>query len=217
MKRWVFLVALVAGLGRIASSQMQPRPSPVLLSMELAAREAGVPAGIVLRKGVDLCHEMNHSAEFLPSDPMQRIRTLADQYGYHVDESGPVLKVMPKDGMPGELDIALHHHWPRFPKIDGIPREMGMTLSGWMFTVVNPGQGFAISSASNGMEERVHLPASEEVSSEEIANRIVSLGSKGIWIAWQNQHQPSSETVPVRLSIFSYRDDLRNMQYFRCN
>lgn len=217
MKRLLFLVAMVAGLGGVASAQQQPKdPTSVLMTMAVAARDAGVPAGIVLRKGSDICHERGPSAEPLPTDPMQRLRMIADQYGYHVDESGPVLLVTPKDGAPEVVDEALQHRWERVPALNSVMREMGMVLNGWMYTVADPKQGFAIDSISNSEEEVVHLPASENLSSEEIANRIVSLGSKGFWTAWQDLSTPDGRPGLVRLFTSSYRDDLMNTRRYQC-
>ncbi|WP_047492432.1 hypothetical protein [Terriglobus sp. TAA 43] len=217
MKRWLILVALVGGFGGVASAQQQHKdPESVLMTMAVAAKEAGVPAGIVLRKGSDICHERGASAEPLPTDPMQRLRMIADQYGYHVDESGPVLLVTPKDGVPDALNEALQHRWERFPAQNSVMREMGMILNGWMGTVADPKRAFGIDSISNSEEEVVHLPASENLSSEEIADRIVSLGSKGFWIAWQNPPEIVASQGLVRLSTFSYRDDFVNAKRYEC-
>lgn len=217
MNRWLILVALVGGFGGVASAQQQHKdPESVLMTMAVAAREAGVPAGIVLGKGSDICHERGTSAEPLPADPMQRLRTIADQYGYHVDESGPVLLVTPKDGAPEAVDEALQHRWEHFPAMDTIMREMGMTLNGWMYTVADPKHGYSMSSARNGEEEVVHLPASENLSSEEIAGRIVSLGSKGFWTAWQDLPGPYGSPGLVRLFTYSYRDDFVNTRRYEC-
>jgi hypothetical protein len=209
----LLMVAVVSGSG----AQQPPKdPMSVLMTMAVAARDAGVPAGIVLRKGTDLCRESITSTEPLPTEPMQRLRTIADQYGYHVDESGPVLLVTPKDGAPEAVEEALQHRWERFPALHSVMREMGMILSGWMYTVADPKQYFAISSLSNSEEEVVHLPVSENLSSEEIANRIVSLGSKGFWTAWQDPPGRDGRPGLVRLFTYSYRDDFMNSRRYQC-
>lgn len=186
------------------------------MTMAVAARDAGVPAGIVLRKGSDICRERGASAEPLPTVPMQRLRMIADQYGYHVDESGPVLLVTPKDGAPEVVEEALQHRWERFPAQNSVMREMGMTLNGWISVVVDRQHGFAVASASNSEEEVVHLPASENLSSEEIADRIVSLGSKGFWTAWQGLTGPDGSPGLVRLFTYSYRDDFVKTKRYEC-
>ena len=57
-------------------------------------------------------------------------------------------------------------------------------LSAWMGAVIEPAGGRgAIGSILSGGEEILSLPEMHNSSAEEIADRIVTLGSKGMWKA----------------------------------
>jgi hypothetical protein len=190
-------------------------PSAAVAMMQ-AARKSGVPVGIVLREGNDLCREPGIAVETRSQEPLQRMRLLAESFGYRVDASGPVVLVTPNGGAPVLLEETLHHLWTRVPAQDSVLHTMGMVLDGWMKTAAGA-QGWAMSSGSSPDDPVLHLPAGENETSQQIANRSVSLGSKGVWVAWQMPRSPNGTPGEVRMVTLSYlKYDALALDQFRC-
>lgn len=208
----LWLCALLLG-GAVRATAETPSAA---VAMMQAARKSGVPVGIVLREGNDLCREPSLSVEKQSQEPLQRMRLLAGAFGYHVDASGPVVMITPNGGAPAMLEETLHHLWTKVPAQDSVMHTMGMVLNGWMKTAAGA-QGWAISSLSNPDEPVLHLPAGENETSQQIANSIVSLGNKGVWVAWQMPKSPNGtpgEVMMVTLSYLKY--DALALDQFRC-
>lgn len=97
-------VALVFASGLLWSSNVVAEEPSAAAAMVQAGRAPGVPVGIVLRNGNDLCRKPSVLLEKRSEDPMQHLRQLGHAYGYRVDTSAPVGLVMPRleHGAPGE-------------------------------------------------------------------------------------------------------------------
>ena len=186
MARFGIVTALLLVLAASCGSDVVAEEPSAVAAMMQAARATGVPAGIVLRDGNDLCRKPGAPVEKQSDDPMQRLRGLTDAYGYRVDTSGPVVLVTPNEGGPDVLKETLHHLWATFSAQESVMHTMGMILNGWMKTAAGA-KSWAIDSGSSPEEPILHLPAGDNETSQEIANRIVSLGSRGVWVAWQSR------------------------------
>ena len=102
--------------------------------------------------------------------------------GYRVVQERDVYVLIAKDATAQQLDL-LHHHFEEYPAQEGVLPELGSTLWGWMGTVVDPATGYGGSILHSSDDEHLRLPVMHDASIEEIANRIVTLGSKGMWEA----------------------------------
>jgi hypothetical protein len=60
--------------------------------------------------------------------------------------------------------------------------ELGVYLAALMRAVTEPQRGFGSSISLSANEDRFTLEGTSAATTEEIADRIVSLGSKGMWI-----------------------------------
>ena len=102
--------------------------------------------------------------------------------GYRVLQEGDVYVLIAKDATAQQLDL-LHHRMEEYPAQEGVLPILGSNLWGWMGTIVDPDTGYGGSILHSLDDEKLHLPVMHDVSVEEIANRIVTLGSKGMWQA----------------------------------
>ena len=82
----------------------------------------------------------------------------------------------------------------------GTMAEMAAYLTGWMWMATHPGSGYGGSILGSTNDEHFALKEMQSATTEEIANKIVSQGSKGMWIlrtAPNNTDSPSDYQVEV--------------------
>jgi len=75
---------------------------------------------------------------------------------------------------------------------------MAAYLTGWMWAATDPILGWGSSITGSINDERFTLEKMPSATTEEIANKIVSQGSKGMWIlrtAPYDTHKPSDDQV----------------------
>jgi hypothetical protein len=78
--------------------------------------------------------------------------------------------------------------------------EMAAGLTGWMWMVTHLASGYGSSILGSTNDERFTLEVMPSATTEEIANKIVSQGSKGMWIlrtAPNDTHKPSDYQLEV--------------------
>jgi hypothetical protein len=89
--------------------------------------------------------------------------------------------------------------------------ELGVQLTMWMLTEIDGVTGFAGSILGATNDERFTFGAMAPSTTEEIANRIVSLGSKGMWILTMNPFDRTGErTDGVEIKPYQHYSNLPN-------
>jgi hypothetical protein len=118
--------------------------------------------------------------------------------GYSLREEDGVLVLIAGDLTPRQANF-LYLHYANFQS-SGTIAEMVANLTGWMWTATHPVSGYGGSILGSTNDERFTLEEMQSATTEEIANKIVSQGSKGMWIlrtAPNDTHNPSDDRVEV--------------------
>lgn len=91
---------------------------------------------------------------------------------------------------------------------------LGVVLSGYIQSRLEPEKGFAgnvLSSTQSAMVKPFRL----ENAVKQIANHIVSLDEKGVWIL-RTAPEGQSQAEKVQLKIYGYKDDAAILAHMGC-
>ncbi len=168
-----------------------------------------MPLGIVLGRDRSLCIVKTETAAYKSDevDTRAALLTIAQQYQVTVQGSDPLIG-------SGRLEEALGYNFRMFSRLPGSMRYMGVTITGEMGSYQHPGRGYGGSFLSSGNEEQFVITTMTNVSAEQVANHIVTLGHKGLWLAEETVSREGE--VQARLSIFSYHDDAEMLKGLSC-
>ena len=193
-------------------------PSPAqgsrLQAIVRRAAAASVPMGIVLGMDRFLCGP----SSIVPNETdgvngAAAIRTLAEADQLAIKGTDMLVVSSTRQGS-GRLGEALDHTYDTFPSLSGTMSYMGAVLDGWLSTYVHPTQGWGMSWGASPTAEQLVSPALTNTSLRQVANRVVTLGYKGIWIAEEHVSANGERTVSLR--IFSYNDDAEALEHVSC-
>lgn len=118
--------------------------------------------------------------------------------GYSLTEVDGVLVLIAGDLTPSQKKL-LYLQYANFQS-SGTMAVMAANLTGWMWTATHPASGYGGSILGSTNGEHFTLKEMQSATTEEIANKIVSQGSKGMWIlrtAPNDTHNPSDYQVEV--------------------
>lgn len=199
--------------GAVAFSfgQSQARQTPLQRMAQLAA-SAQMPLGIVLGTDRLLCTAEYATYPNDVSDARASLLTLARQYQLSAQDFTPMV-LRSKRGR-GRLNDALSHVYATFPGLSGTMSYMGFVVDGWILSYLHPKQGFAMSLAGNGTEEELTSLPMKDVSLEQVAGHIVTLGHKGLWLAEESVTKRGE--VHTTFRVFSYHDDADALMHLSC-
>lgn len=208
----LLVLSLAADFFGCGLSPAQEASTP-LQRIVVIARDARLPLGIVLGTDGALCRNDPWSPPKSLGDPLEEIAAITRRYGYTLDRtSPPVLRNLVTTS--DHLREGLRYRYSSFPAMAGTMPLLSSNLWGWMVSGYGHARGYGASIGSAPDAEQVALPASAGLSTEEIAGEIVSLGGKGIWIA---SDRGGSAATGLKLRAESYADDLRDIQFLKCD
>jgi hypothetical protein len=168
------------------------------------ALQTRAPIGIIFgRDRTSACSTMDRF-DLHEMGAKRSLETVAHEAQYTVSEENGVLLVTAPDVTPRQR-MVLAHRFAEFKtdKSKTMP-EISADLAGWLWSEVDHGTGWVASILGSVDDPHISLPASmPNVSAEEIANRVVTTGAGGIWIAKIN---PDRATGPEGdlISFYSY-------------
>lgn len=172
-----------------------------------------IPLGIVLGAMPRLCDRklsFNIKADSVESALSQALQGT----GYVVSQQDHVYVLMPPDATLHELSL-LDYRFDRFSATGYTVSGAGGMLGGYIVSVAEGGGGFAIDAISSVSAQKFDIKMISATTLE-IANHIVSLPGKGIWI-----FHPTVHTVPVSpsrdpIKIYGYEDDAASLGGITC-
>lgn len=182
----------------------------ILAAVVKLGSESHVPLGIVLGAGKPekLCEE--HKRFTLQSRPMSEfLDSLLAQSDYvWVLESGVI--VIRPDHLSHQISQVLSMKFDRFGGMQTTMQGLGVILSGWIYSQLHPGAGVAGDILSSPDAQQFPEFKVQDASVEQILNRIVSLGDKGMWLL--QMRQGSDHKSDIDLHTYSYKDDAHVLQ-----
>ncbi len=142
-----------------------------------------IPIGIVLGRNLDSLSKTTHPYDLENADAKSALLKAIEGTGYSIKNENHVVILIASDLTPHQEDLLVHQYsnfgvgWPSDKMIC-----WGLTLTGWLRYAAHPGSGYGISCFTSSNEEQFKLNTAPVATTEEIANQIVSQGSKGMWI-----------------------------------
>lgn len=174
------------------------------------------PIGIEFGENPQRLCELHRSFDIKEDSADGALKKAISDTGYAVRAEDGVLLVVPPDLANWQLSMLTHE----YRGFTGGARPTTMAglaaiLTGWMQAEVGHVQGFGGSILHSTTAEELRLRAIPGASTEEIANQIVSLGSKGIWILRPTTANPAG-AADEEIRAYSYKDDIGTLHNLSC-
>lgn len=173
-----------------------------------------VPIGIAFGVKQSLC-EQEQTYNFAGMSTLQALRKATEGTGYNLSLTGGVYELWAPDITQREHDVSTFK-FSRFSAPPTTMTELGERLTGYVSTVIEGAGGFFIDTIGNTDDEIVTTTTMTDLSGPQIADQIVKLGSKGIWM--MNAAHSDTEAKPgsTLFRIFSYHDSANTLQHLSC-
>jgi hypothetical protein len=94
--------------------------------------------------------------------------------------------------------------------------DLGLRLTAYISDVIEGAGGFAIDTLGNTTDEVVTIPMMTELTTPQIANEIVKLGSKGIWIMQAVHGDTGPKVGSTIVKIYSYHNAVSDIARISC-
>jgi len=191
------------------------RDATALHAILQMAQQTRQPLGIIFGENPQRLCEIHHAFQIRTG----QIRDALDQAildtGYSIRDEDDILILQPPDLISWQQTL-LDYHYESFSQEEPVPMSyLAAQLTGWMWAAADPAQGYGGSILHSLDDEKVHLGTINGESTEQIANRIVNLGSKGVWMLKPNTPNPKGPT-DEQISIDSYHDDALFLPRLTC-
>ncbi len=197
-----------------SSISLELQKSPTLTAILRLASEQKAPLGIIYGASPALCSAPKRIS-IRASNLEEAFSQVLTGTGYKVSVENGVYIISAPDVTDKERNV-LNFRFDRFSATDSTMSESGKLLKGYIATVVGGSGGFVLNTLSNDSSERidVHLRNS---STKEIADHIVSLKGKGLWIFGPPSFPETATGSETPLQIYSYTEDSKAIDHLGCN
>jgi len=220
------LISLVSLIGSCCLGQEQEQMKPINLvtfvssdaspldAVIATALQTHAPVGIALGERQKILCESKHHFEIKGETQRDSLVDALRGTGYSLREEQGVLVVVPPDLTPFQQEL-LSHHFDAFSAAGRTMAGLGAQLTGslWLEAGLAEGVGGSTLFSLSAKKYTLTTPAS---STEEIANMIVSLKPKGVWVFKMVHASGSVKPMPV-IQIWSYVDDQESIQKISCD
>lgn len=179
--------------------------------IEAIGHQTRNPLGLVLGKDPNLLSKTRKAYALEKVDIRSALQEAIAGTGYSLKKSNQVFVLIAGDLTSRQRQV-LDHEYPDFKSgSDQTMVELGVQLTMWMRTEIDHEAGFGGSILSATNDERFTFAAMPPSTTEEIANRIVSLGSKGLWTLRTDAFQRTSgATDAVEIEPYQHYSNLPN-------
>ena len=158
-------------------------------------RQTRIPIGVVLGQEPGVLSKPRRSYDLENVDARSALLEAIQDTGYSLIEENHVL-VLIADDLTARQQRLLTQPYSDFGRgSNSTMVELGVSLTMWMRNAIDPMDGYAASIGGSTNDERFTLAEPLSGTTEEIANRIVSLGSKGMWIFRADPSPHSGEST----------------------
>jgi hypothetical protein len=143
-----------------------------------------LPIGLVLGRDLDALSKTKHSYDLDNADARPALLKAIEGTGYSIENENQVVVIIAGDLAPRQRDLLAHRYSNFRTNLDGTMVDFGTTLEMWMrdAVAVDPKRGYGMSILGSTNDERFALRVPHLATTEEIANQIVSQGSRGMWV-----------------------------------
>lgn len=151
--------------------------------IQAVGRQTRIPIGIVFGRDANALTKERHSYDLENVTPETALQEAAHDADYTLNQEGAVWVLVADDLSSRQSSLLLQTYSDFNVRELCTLVELGVSLTMWMQAAANPKiQGFGGSILHSLNDERLTLKVPPSSNTEEIANAIVSLGSKGMWM-----------------------------------
>jgi hypothetical protein len=161
-------------------------------------RQTRIPIGLVLGLDSSKLENPQRSYDLEGTTAQDALTEAIHGTGYMLREEEGILVLMAGDMTPHQESF-LYLHYSSFQP-SGTMAQLAADLTGWMWMTTHLAVGYGGSILGSTNDERFSLEEMRSATTKEIANKIVSQGSKGMWIlrtAPNETHNPSDYQLEV--------------------
>ena len=177
--------------------------TPLAAILEVAAANE-FPMGIVLGARPTLC-EKPRSFEIKDRTISDVLALVVEGTGYKVSLENGVLDVTAPDRTEHE-ELLLNQRFGKFSAFTTTMAGVGGVLAGQLATL-DGAKGYALNILSDSQAETIAIPVIENSTTKEIANVIVSAGSKGVWVFRPTPVPHRLSEIKSPIQIYGYAND----------
>lgn len=179
------------------------RTTPLDL-VRAVGRQARIPIGVVLGEDPSGLSKSIRSFDLEKVDARFALLKAIEDTGYSLKEENQVIVLIAGDLTPRQRSLLAHRYSGLKPGPSKTMIELGFDLTMWMRAAIDPSKGFGASISTSANEEQFTLEGISAATTEEIADKIVSLGSKGMWI-FRTNASPTSGALTDQVVIEPYQ------------
>ena len=150
-----------------------------------------IPIGVILGRNPDSLMTPVRPYDLKRMPAMDALSLAVRGTGYFLKQEDGVELAVAGDLSNRQKRLLTHQFVDFAPGAGKSMAILGRMLTEWLRAAVNPRHGFAGSILGSTNDERITLRVAGNASTEQIANQIVSQGSKGMWVFRADADQPS--------------------------
>jgi hypothetical protein len=190
----------------------QCRDATALQLIEATGRQTRKPLGIVLGEDPTLLSKTKRTYNLEKVDAKSALLEAIAGTGYSLREENNVFVLVAGDPTSRQRQL-LNHEFSEFKSgSDQTMAMLGTDLTMWIRAAVDHETGFGGSILGSTNDERFTLGAIPVATTEELANRIVSQGSRGLWILRMDAFARDGEwTDDVEIEPYQHYSNLPNI------
>jgi hypothetical protein len=151
-------------------------------AITLIGLQTHIPIAIVLGADTSALCSRSDSYSLHEVTPRYALEQVAQTVGYAVEERDGVVMLMAPDVITHTRDLLTH----RFEQFDAGGKTtmhgISETLTGWLWVEVDQAGGWGTSFGDSTQAYTITLPALSDVTTQEIADRVIKAGMGGMWI-----------------------------------
>ena len=171
----------------------------------------GIPIGVV-SEGSALC-KAEPAGNYEADDPREALSNVLAVSAYTSNWVGTVLEVRPIQGVSPAAKRILTAGVARFGnQMDTTIHGLGIVLAGYIRGILHPDQGYAGEIISSTVDEKAPQFDLTETTTQGGADYLVSLGSKGVWFAFEDSASGGDFTIRA----YSYKNDTAALAHLPC-
>lgn len=146
-------------------------------------RQTRIPIGVAMGQDAGTLEKTKQTYDLAGVDAKTALQEAIAETGYSLEERDGVIVLMAGDMTPYQRELLTYRLKDFGGGRDRTVADLDFQLNMWLDAAINPdkpGYGASIGGSSN--DERFTIKTISDGTVEAMANRIVSLGSKGMWI-----------------------------------
>jgi hypothetical protein len=164
-------------------------------------RQARQPIGVVIGQDANTLYRTPRTYDLRKVDGWSALQTAIEGTGYSLRVQNGVWEVIAGDLSPRQSDLLTLRLTDFKTNPNSTMVVIGSQLTMWLGAAIHPEAGYGASILGSTNDEQFTISPIPSATTEEIANRIVSLGSRGLWIlrvGASNSASPEDDGVEVQ-------------------